>query len=165
MNTDSAESSQASALASMLDATYLPQRVWRDDELASVLLHQLAAPLSSDLPTMRGVTPDHVDALADAAVPPIHSFADLLHHPAPPLELLELTKRFAKRARSARGASVTLPKEVAAVLYFGAIHAARDKCDTPISNLSDEEVRAGISWVLAQPWVNSATRALLTPPS
>jgi hypothetical protein len=152
------DNGEASALASMFEVARSPVRIWRSEELAAVLRHQLAAPLPVDLGTLRGVTAEQVSRLGDAAEPPIRTFGDLLRHPAPPVELLEMTKRFAKRARRKPGSAV--PEEVAGVLYFGSILAARTRCQHPISNLSENEMRRGIDWVVAQEWVDPATRAL-----
>jgi hypothetical protein len=150
--------SPASALASMLDRASFPAHVWSNDELAAVLQHQLAAPVSVDLGTLRGMPPDRVLRLADGAVPPIRTFSDLLRHPAPPLDLLESTKRFAKLARDSPQSA--LPMEVAAVLYFGSIAAARNRCGKNISNLPDPQLRQGVQWVMAQPWLDHEIRAL-----
>ena len=158
MKPDPIESGEASALASMFDAARAPTRPWRSDDFAAVLRHQLAAPLSVDLGTLRGVTAEHVKRLAGAPDPPMHTFADLLRHPAPPLDLLEMTKRFAKRAR--RKPQGAVPEEVAGVLYFGSIFAAHARCGVRISDLGDENLRDGVRWVLAQPWIDQATRAV-----
>lgn len=158
MNTRPNENSQASALAAMLAAGSLPANPWENDELALVLRHQLKARLAVDLGSIRGVAPEEVSRLALAADPPIHTFADLLRHPLPPLQLLEWTKRFAKRERAAgRG---TIPAEIAAVLYFGSIQIARDRCSSRISNLADEQVRQGVHWILSQSWLDPQTRSL-----
>jgi hypothetical protein len=53
-----------------------------------------------------------------------------------------------------------MPKEIAAVLYFAAIVVALRRCGARITRLSDGELRAGVEWVLAQPWIDPATRAL-----
>jgi hypothetical protein len=158
MNTRPTGNDEASALASMFDAGTAPAHPWHSEELAAVLRHQLDAPVSVDLVNLRGVTAERVGRLAGAADPPIRSFFDLLGHPEPPVELLEMTKRFAKRARRKPG--LGLPEEVAGVLYFGSILAARARRGTRISNLDEEELRDGVRWVLAQPWVGQATRTL-----
>ena len=161
MNAQPSDLSEAGALASMFDAARIAPRAWGEDELAAVLRHQLAAPLASDLGTMRGVGVGEVEQLAREASPPVGCFGELLHHRSPPVELLELTKRFAKRARCAKGAGVSVPKQVAAVLYFASIHVAASKCGRRISALPDAELRDGLSWVRAQHWVDAGTRELL----
>ena len=157
----SADDGGVSGLASMFDAARVPPRLWRSDELSAVLRHQLAAPLVMDLSTLRGVTAEHVKHLAagGGADPSIHTFHDLLRHPDPPVELLELTKRFAKLARRTQ-ASIAVPAEVAGVLYFASILVAQTRCGVRISNLSDEQLSEGVQWVLAQVWIDPPTRAL-----
>ena len=158
----SADDGGVSGLASMFEAARVPARLWRSDELSAVLRHQLAAPLVMDLSTLRGVTSEQVKRLAGGgggADPSIHTFHDLLRHPNPPVELLELTKRFAKLARRTQ-ASIAVPAEVAGVLYFASILVAQMRCGVRISNLSDEQLSEGVHWVLAQVWIDPATRAL-----
>ena len=148
MNGDAADNSEPGALASMLEAAWPDGRLWGERELAAVLRHQLAAPLHFD----RGETRD----TPAAATPGISTFQDLLHHAAPPVELLSLAKDFAKATRQEPDAA--LPKEIAAVLYFASIVVARRRCGRTITGLSPEDLRAGVDWVLAQAWVDPATR-------
>lgn len=154
-------SGEAGALASMFEAGASGGSAWQDGDLAAVLRHQMAAPLRADLATLPGVVPEQVERLAGAADPPVHCFRDLLGHPAPPVGLLELTKRFAKRARRRPGTA--LPDGVAAVLYFGSILAARDRAGASISDLSAAQLEDGRRWLWSQPWLDPATRALFDP--
>ena len=146
MQPSSADNSGPDALASMLDIDGDTGPAWTGQELEAVLRHQLAAPLRADL-----------GARASAAEATT-TFQDLLHHPAPPVELLTAAKEFAKACRNDPRSG--LPSEVAAVLYFAAIVVARRRCGATITQLSPEELRAGVEWVLAQPWVDAATRRL-----
>jgi hypothetical protein len=114
---------------------------WDAQELGAVLRHQLAAPL----PPVAGPAP-------------VDTFDQLLRHPSPPLTLLESVKDFAKAARQNPAAG--LPEEVAAVIYFAAIVVANRRCGVRISRLSDEELRSGVEWVLAQPWIAADIRVL-----
>ena len=79
--------------------------------------------------------------------------------PQPPLELLELVKDFAKA--NADHPENGLPKEIAAVLYYGCIAAALVRLKARISKLSDAELRRGLGWAVEQPWVDEETRQLL----
>jgi hypothetical protein len=92
-------------------------------------------------------------------VPAIKTFRDLLRHSHPPVELLELTKRFAKRCRSCPDSP--LPDEVATVLYFLAIVVAQTKCRARISGLDGEALRHGLDWALGQSWLDADIRRLL----
>ena len=89
----------------------------------------------------------------------LKSFGDLLAHPHPPVELLKVTKDFAKACRlSPRGA---LPKEIATVLYFASIAAAMVRCRRRITGLSDADLADGLRWTLARPWLDAPTRSLI----
>jgi hypothetical protein len=89
----------------------------------------------------------------------LKSFSDLFQHPAPPLELLELTKDFAKANMDPVQSS--LPTEVAAALYYTCIAAALVRLDTRITRLPDAELRRGLLWTREQPWLDEATKQLL----
>ena len=158
MTADPLRQFEASALASMFDAGRSVARPWEGGDLAAVLRHQLAAPLAVDLCAPGRASAERVARLITAADPPLRTFYDLLSHPAPPVELLELTKRLAKRARADRASA--LPEEVAAFLYFASIHTALKRVGARISTLDDRQLRDGIEWVLAQPWLDPSARAL-----
>lgn len=127
---------------------------WTDDELASVLSHQLAAPLASSLDRL---DPQIVRHVAEAGG--IESFGDLLTSPAPPLQLLLLTKRFAKARRHASDSGV--PAEISKLLYYASIAAARLRTGQSISELADPQLGQGLRWALVQPWVQEPIRPML----
>jgi hypothetical protein len=89
----------------------------------------------------------------------LKSFSDLFHHPVPPLELLTLTKDFAKANMDHPDSA--LPQEVAAALYYASIAAALVRLDKRISQLKDAELQRGLLWAKDQPWVDDPTRQLL----
>lgn len=159
-----------SPLASSLPSTsILPQTLaqlfgldesftlWSAAELASILRHQLAAPLLFDLKREAGFDTVHLQQLAVGAN--IVTFADLLHHPQPPLELLVATKQFAKSSQ--HHPEAPLPPQIISVLYFTAIFLAHVRCQSRISTLSHENCLAGINWCVSQPWLDDATRKML----
>ncbi len=84
---------------------------------------------------------------------------ELLHHPRPPVKLLEIAKRFARARRERR--EDPLPTEVATVLYFAWIAVALVRCRRRITGLGDEQVLEGIRWSLDQSWVDRKTCELL----
>src|SRR5262249_34840287 len=97
------------------------------------------------------------------------NFAGLLSQPAPPVPLLELVKDFAKKSEEKRkGAAAQnpaegagpLPANVATVLYYASIIAARVKCGVRISKWDDARLRQGAQWALEQPWVDEPLREL-----
>ena len=152
-------SSRPSCLARMMDLDAGDQDLWRPEELDAMLEHQLAAPLEFDLSYVGEQASHRLDALRSAEGSPIESFYDLLHHPCPPVELLELTKEFAKacRVRSDR----LLPGEIGTLLYILSIVVARTKCRQRITKLDDAALRHSLNWALEQSWVDASTQELL----
>jgi hypothetical protein len=147
-------------LAALLDGAAAVDAVWQPGELAAVFRHQLAAPVQFDLAGLDRRRAQQVRLLAAAQGLVLKSFRDLLQHPAPPVQLLELVKDFAKRAGSS--AESPLPKAVATVLYYAAIAAARLRCDRRITRLDDAELRRGCAWARDQEWLDPETRELFT---
>ena len=141
-------------LADLLKTGGGAETLWLPEELATVLRHQLSAPVEFEpRPIGSAQPPAHPRQTA-----PVTSFGELFHHPNPPVELLLLTKDFAKASRVRL--ECLLPEEVATVLYYASIVAARVRLGKRISGLDDKSVREGIEWVLAQPWVDEQTRGL-----
>lgn len=145
-------------LARMLDLQADRQGPWEPGELGQILQHQLAAAVESDL---LGADQGWAEKLRRqcAVEPPIRTFKDLLHHPAPPVELLRLTKQYAKASRG--HSDSPLPDEVASVLYVLSIAVALAKCGRRITRLSDDGLRLSLDWALEQSWVDPSTRGLL----
>lgn len=128
---------------------------WRDEDLAAMLRHQLAATLRSAL-----------DVLDDASAtrtldgaPADETFERLLSRPDPPAALLDVVRRFGKTAMADSRSLV--PHEVGAVLYYASIATARRRCGHRISGLSDEALTQGVETVLEWDWVRGLTRDLL----
>ena len=88
---------------------------------------------------------------------PIRSFDDLLHHPHPPVELLTLTKQFAKAM--VEHPESPLPREVGRLLYFASITVALIRCGQRISDLDNASLKAGLRWCLEHD--ADGTRSLL----
>jgi hypothetical protein len=135
-------------------------RLWREDELAAVLDHQLRSPVQFDLSNIAPELRGKLRSLSESQGLLIRSFADILEHPHPPIELLQMTKQFAKSSAAHPGSP--LPREITMLLYFAAIAAALVKCNQRITQLEDQPLREGWQWLIAQPWVNEKLRALLT---
>ena len=147
-------------LARMMAVDGGDSRLWQPEELEAMLEHQLAAPLESDISYLGREATSRLDLLRSGATPPITTFHDLFHHRAPPVELLELTKEFAKacRTRSDR----LLPGEIAALVYLLSIVVARTRCGRRITKLQDDALRPSLDWALQQSWLDPSTRALLS---
>ena len=146
-------------LARMMAVDGGDQGLWQSEELEAMLKHQLSAPLEFDFSYLGREATQRLEALRSAEVPPIATFHDLFHHRAPPVELLQMTKEFAKacRTRSDR----LLPNEIAAMLYLLSIVVARTRCGRRITKLEDDALRHSLDWALKQPWIDEATRELL----
>ncbi len=151
--------SPAKKLAALMAAGGERDRLWRADELAAIFRHQMSAPVAVDLGGFDPRKAARLKNLSEAQGLMLKSFADLLHHPAPPIELLELVKDFAKSNMD--HPESCLPKEIAAVLYYTSIAAALIRLGARITHLSDAELRQGLLWAKGQGWLDEATRNLL----
>jgi len=149
----------ASLLARMMELKGDEGALWDSDDLEGMWEHQLAASLEADLGDLRPGLRARLEELVAPGGPPLATFRDLLEHPDPPLELLELTKQFAKRCRS--NPEGPLPDDIATVLYLAAIAAAMTRCGSRITKLSDEGMGHGLRWALRQPWLDRSLRELL----
>lgn len=132
---------------------------WSEDDLKAIFGHQWSTPLSVDLGGIDAALAERVKALATAQGLLLRSFGDLLRHPNPPVELLKLTKEFAKR--SLYSPSPAIPHDVARVLYFTTIAAALGHCKSRISTLSDDDLAKGITWALSNEWITDGARRAL----
>jgi hypothetical protein len=134
-------------------------RTWSPDELGAVLRHQLSVRLEFDLGDLRGDEHSAADRSREAArLSWAVNFGELLRHPNPPLDMLSRVKHFAKACRNQPNGP--LPREVATVLYFASIIAARMRAGRRISELNDHDIRSGVEWSLSQPWNASSLRPL-----
>ncbi len=144
------------SLTHMMDLEPGGPELWKPEDLGAILEHQLSAPLHCDLaPIDEGLA----GQLESAGGTPIRSFADLLHHPHPPIEMLQATKRFAKACRSRDDGP--LPDEVATVLYILSIVAAMLHGGRRITKMDDASLRYSLDWALKQPWLDDASRGLI----
>ncbi len=150
----------ASNVKTLLDEAVTEDQLWSADDLQDVCNHQWSAPLAVDLNGMEDLHAERVETLAASKGLLLRSFGDLLAHPHPPLELLILTKEFAKRSLASPHA--TIPHDVARVLYFTSIAAALSRCQKRITTLGDEQTIAGIRWALSQKWLPPGAREVLS---
>jgi hypothetical protein len=147
------------SLAALINSSVEDARLWRPDELAAIFRHQLAAPVFIDLGQLPKGAARRVKHLSEAQGLLLKNFSELFHHPTPPVELLELTKDFAKA--NMYHSEGTLPTEIGTALYFSSIAAAYVHLGVRISKLNDEELRRGWLWTRDQAWVDDKTKALL----
>lgn len=148
------------SLAGLMNSRSDYDETWSASDLAAILEHQLAADVQFDLERFdEAVGLDLPEMLRSAAAPLIRSFRDLFEHPQPPIELLDLTRRFAKACRS-RGDS-PLPAEIATILYLSSIAVAMIKRNHRLTSLADEALVNGLNWAVEQSWLDESTRQLL----
>ncbi|HEY7090077.1 MAG TPA: hypothetical protein VH518_18410 [Tepidisphaeraceae bacterium] len=167
MSPDDLDKTEPQRLEQMLSLDAGPAgagAVWRPDELAAIFRHQLNAQLEFDLGDVSTELPSGLDEMGVGGAGTLRwavTFRDLLlHHPHPPLALLERAKRFAKACKNEPGGA--LPAEVATMLYFACIVVARLRCDDArISALDDVSLVRGLEWAVAQPWIDAGTRQLM----
>jgi hypothetical protein len=151
--------SRAKDLAALLASGEERARLWRPDELAAIFRHQITAPMLVDLGGFDPRTATRLKLVSDAQGLLLKSFSDLLQHPAPPVELLELVKDFAKANLDHPESG--LPAEIASALYYISIAAALVRLDARISKLSDASLQRGLSWTREQAWLDDPARVLL----
>ena len=131
---------------------------WPENELGAMLAHQWASDLAVDLRGLHGVTGKLVEELANAANPPIRTFADLLWHEQPPLALLGWVKEFAKQASG--HPSRPLPMALSKAVYGVTLLVAK-RCGHHISTQSDTSLARLAAWILGQGWIDDRTRQLV----
>lgn len=123
-------------LASLL-APAVSSDVWRPQDFAAILRHQLDSMIGTRGPTFR----------------------DVLSDPQPDRSLLNQIKEFAKVARNDPGSGV--PPEVCHVLYYAAITVAGLRREGWLTSLDDPALRRGIEWALGLPWLDDQLRPML----
>ena len=151
--------SRAKKLATLMATGEERAKLWRPDELAAIFRHQMSAPMLVDLGTFDPRTATRLRTLSEAEGLLLKSFADLFHHPAPPIELLELIKDFAKANMDHPESG--LPGEIATALYYTSIAAALVRLDARISQLPDADLQRGLRWTMEQAWLDEKTKELL----
>ena len=122
---------------------------WRPHELGDVLSHQLAAEL------------DIAPSAGPAGTLGRATYADLLlRDAAPPLGVLRGVKDWAKPFTFCDDGE--LPREVAGVLYYAAILAARLRLGKRISEQEDALLARAARWALRLPWLDASMTPLFT---
>jgi len=135
------------------------ERIWRPEELATLLRHQLSASIQFDLGNLDAGMAARLKALGAGENLLLNSFNDLLHHPHPPIELLMMTKDFARAIQNHPDSP--LPREIALLLYFASIVVALVRCGRRITSFDDKTLRRSLEWFENQPWVEESMRSLL----
>src|ERR1700683_878706 len=111
--------SRPKRLAALMEAGAESARLWLPEELAAIFKHKMQAPVLLDLGGFDPGTAVRLKTLSGAQGLILKSFSDLFHHSSPPLELLRLTKDFAKA--NLDHSECGLPAEIVSVLYYTSI--------------------------------------------
>jgi len=151
--------SRANKLAALLATGEERARLWRPDELAAIFRHQISTPMLVDLGGFDPRSAARLKLVSETQGLLLKSFADLLQHPTPPVELLEVVKNFAKANLDQPESG--LPAEIASALYYLCIAAALGRRDARISQLPNADLRRGLSYTREQTWLDEPARALL----
>src|SRR5580692_11837540 len=88
--------SRAKELVALMASGEERERLWRPDELAAIFRHQISSAILVDFGAFDAGTAARLKLVSQAQSLLLKSFADLFHHPAPPVELLQMVKDFAK---------------------------------------------------------------------
>jgi len=155
----SVHKSRPKALAALLAAREERGRLWRPEELAAIFRRQMSAPVAVDLSGFDAVSAAQLRNVSEAQGLLLKSFGELFRHPNPPVELLEVTKDFAKL--NLDHTDSVLPNEIATALYYTSIAVAMVRLDTRISQLKDADLKRGLEWVRLQGWIDQDTRTLM----
>jgi len=153
------QDAEARQLAQFMDLGSDSDGLWSPGELAAVFRHQLESPVQFPFVDIGGQSAESVRAICSEAAPKIETFRDLFVHPKPPLELLRMTKDYAKACR-AQGES-PIPAEVATMLYVLSILVARTSRGQRITELNDQSLRQIAGWAAERPWIDEPIRQLL----
>jgi len=147
--------SRPEGLRRMLSLEEAGADIWNPNEMEAMWLHQLGAEVETDLAAIEG---------ASAASGSMHEFAgksfrQLLQHEHPPVELLRLTKEFAKQ--TLKDTQERHLKQLASALYYATYAAGLTRCGTRIGSTKNPDLESGFQWALNQPWLDTGTKSLL----
>ena len=136
MSQSSSKSSPKAPLATLF-APVASSSLWKDADLAAILLHQLQAPL---------------------ARPGDPTFEEVLFDPAPDPARLRQIKDFAKSLRDDPDSGI--PSETCHVLYYAAIASAQVHTSDRLTSLAPDALSRGLKWALTLPWLTQPLKQL-----
>jgi hypothetical protein len=133
--------------------------LWGAEEMQAIWLHQLSAPLDTDLSLVESGRAKEFGKSGETKPFLAKTFRDLLEHPHPPLRLLNLIEDFAKQA--ARDSDDAQLRQVATALYYASYAARLTRCDNRTGALNAAELKAGFDWALSRLWLDEPTKKLI----
>ena len=137
------------------DATDL----WSPAEMKAMWCHQLTTLIDIDLGSVTSVRATALRSTPHLASFQGKSFAELFADPAAPIELLELTKEFAKE--TLKQTEEKQLKEIASALYYAAYAAGLLRFGKLIGSMSEAELGPGFNWAIKLHWLDNETRRLI----
>ena len=130
-------------LARLLAVNDVEEEAWEAADLGSILQHQLAASLRSELQ----------EQLSDVK---LVSFADLLFHGDPPVDVLRQACDYAESQCLLPGA--VLPRPIALVLFYACLAAAKVHAHRQISSRKPSDLERGWRWACGLSWLQEELR-------
>jgi DNA-directed RNA polymerase specialized sigma24 family protein len=152
------DESNPSLLARLFGVDDGREAIWESFDLKNLLARLLATPLAEALP---GIDRRAIAAAARSvpgATPGSLTLSEVFADPMPSVELLREIKEWARR--STRAQDSPLPADLASLLYFASIAAARLRRGQWISKLDPSLVHKGLEMLLARDWVGEPFRTL-----
>lgn len=141
---------------SVLNLAEVETATWSNQDLVSLLQHQLRLPWDDLVLETR--TPNDMEASADRTRPSI-ALSELFSCTNPSVTSLRQVKDLCKAV--AQSTEPAIPKEVALVLYYAAIGVAQLRAGEFISSSSREAIAEGLLRVLVFPWCPPDLRRML----
>ncbi len=157
-STDKIFQTNPQILARMMELEGNQPVEWRPEELGAILRHQLSAPIVFDLEAMDPQLANKANVLCTPNRQFLRTFKDLFHSAEAPLELLVLSKDFAKASLTHPDSPI--PKAIAEVIYFASIAVALTLHGQRISRLDDEMLLRCFDRMIVRPWMDDETRDL-----
>jgi len=136
------------------------KELWQAREIEAMWRHQLAAPLGIDLEAVISVSGTELRKSPHFETFRQKTFAELFHHPQPPLEVLKLAKEFAKQ--TLRDCEEGQLRELASAVYYASYAGALIHHGQCIGSMSENELRPGFNWALRQDWIDEQTKKLIS---
>ena len=132
--------------------------LWAPDELRAMWQHQMRTAVDIDLSGFNAPGAGPLQNSAAMQNSKGKTFSELFADRQPAIELLKLTKEFAKQTLKDSGESQL--KEIASALYYASYAAGIVRCGTRIGSMVDDELRPGFTWGLNRSWLDEATKRL-----
>jgi len=145
--------------ASLFNLDDSAEQLWTEADFGAILRHQLGTPIQVELGSLTAPAAAKVRLACDSHQLLLKSISDVIAHPNPPAELLELLKDFAKTMLEHPDSAI--PRPVAAVLYWLAIATGLVRLHKRLTSLSDENLSEGIEWAMARSWVQPEFKVIL----